>query len=297
MTDLLWVGKRTSLGAVIFVTDQSIPANRRFGKRFMIVSVALIALAIILNIAGDSTLMAAVPGKDKVIVKWALFAAWSVTGVVLIRHSQNVLFGMLAKNKKSDVRVPSVIVRAFSAVGYGFVAVESLHLLHIKVTSILVGGALTGVIIGIGAQSTLSNLFAGILLFTLRPFRMGQTVIIRSSSFGGVEYTGTVIDNNWFHTKIVNSEGQVITIPNSSVVIAVVTILANERVQTYTVPMPYSISLADIKEAVQTEIGDNVTVTIAIKDFAENSYTVQIGLPAHADRDALRTIIARFKAQ
>jgi small conductance mechanosensitive channel len=62
----------------------------------------------------------------------------------------------------------------FSAIGYSFVLVVSLHLLHIKIGSILVGGAVTGVIVGIGAQSTLSNLFAGVVLFTLRPFLLGK---------------------------------------------------------------------------------------------------------------------------
>jgi small-conductance mechanosensitive channel len=61
----------------------------------------------------------------------------------------------------------------------------TLALLTIPVQQLLVGGALTGVIVGIAAQQPLSNLFAGLVLLITRPLAVGQWVGIHSGALGG----------------------------------------------------------------------------------------------------------------
>jgi small conductance mechanosensitive channel len=168
----------------------------------------------------------------------------------------------------------------------------SLHLLHIKVGSILVGGAVTGVIVGIGAQSTLSNLFAGVVLFTLRPFSVGQTILIRTYLFGGTEYSGTVLDINWYYTVLLDG-GQRRILPNSSVIISAITIVSDSGMQLYTVPLPYSVSVHGFEEELEQVTSGQAKVSI--KEFEEQTYTVQVKLPSGVDRDLLREAIRKHR--
>jgi small-conductance mechanosensitive channel len=88
-----------------------------------------------------------------------------------------------------------------------------LSALRFKLDSLLLGGALTGVIIGIAAQQTLSNFFAGILLMIVRPFNVGDRVVLRSA-LG--EYEGIVRDIDFFYVKLRTRRGPV-ELPTASV--------------------------------------------------------------------------------
>jgi len=60
-----------------------------------------------------------------------------------------------------------------------------LQLLNVNLSSLLVGGAVTGVVVGIAAQQSLGNFFAGLVLMFARPYIPGQRVIVRSGGMGG----------------------------------------------------------------------------------------------------------------
>ena len=60
-----------------------------------------------------------------------------------------------------------------SAFGYVIVTFAVLSALKVNLAGLLLGGALTGVVIGIAAQQTLGNFFAGLVLLMIRPFAVG----------------------------------------------------------------------------------------------------------------------------
>src|SRR5690242_20246984 len=78
---------------------------------------------------------------------------------------------------------------------------------------LLVGGALTGVIVGIAAQQPLSNLFAGLVLLITRPLAVGQWVRIHSGALGG-PLEGSVIEMGLIYTTL-STEHEILHIPNS----------------------------------------------------------------------------------
>ena len=47
-------------------------------------------------------------------------------------------------------------------------------MLGFRVEQLVVGGAVTGVLLTIAAQQSLSNLFAGVMLQFAQPFRVGE---------------------------------------------------------------------------------------------------------------------------
>ena len=69
--------------------------------------------------------------------------------------------------------------------GYLIVALTAMDLFALPVGNLLVGGAVTGMILGIAAQQSLSNVFAGLVLLFARPYIPGETVRIRSGALGG----------------------------------------------------------------------------------------------------------------
>jgi small conductance mechanosensitive channel len=76
-----------------------------------------------------------------------------------------------------------------------------------------VGGAFTAVVIGLAAQQTLSNVFAGMVLLSARPFRVGERVRFQAGSLAGTT-EGIVASLGLMY--ITMSQGDdVVLLPNS----------------------------------------------------------------------------------
>lgn len=105
-------------------------------------------------------------------------------------------------------------------IGYGVVLLSTLSTLNVELQGLLLGGALTGVVVGIAAQQTLGNFFAGIVLLMVRPFTIGDYVVLRGGLLSG-EYEGTVTDMSLFYVRMVTKRGPVV-LPNAGVLAAAV---------------------------------------------------------------------------
>jgi small-conductance mechanosensitive channel len=86
--------------------------------------------------------------------------------------------------------------------------------------TLILGGAFTAVIIGLAAQQTLGNLFAGIVLVTAHPFRVGELVRLQAGMLAGTT-EGIVSSLGLMYTTLARGEDR-IKIPNSSVLAAAV---------------------------------------------------------------------------
>lgn len=105
-------------------------------------------------------------------------------------------------------------------VGYGIVLLALLGLLRVNLENLLVGGAVTGVVVGIAAQQTLGNFFAGLVLLFARPYVPGQRVKIRSGALGG-PFDGVILGAGLMYTTIDTAEGPV-SMPNSGLLAAAI---------------------------------------------------------------------------
>src|SRR5215469_199003 len=115
----------------------------------------------------------------------------------------------------------AAIVRYFILLIGGFtVLVITLSLFHVPVTQLVLGGALTSVFVGIAAQQALGNVFAGMVLLLARPFKVGDTVLMRAGGLGG-ELSGTVTEIGITYVRL-DIGDSVVSVPNSQVLNAVV---------------------------------------------------------------------------
>ena len=114
----------------------------------------------------------------------------------------------------------SLVRIAITLAGVVLSVVAAMGLLGVPVQHLLVGGALTGVIIGIAAQQSLSNMFAGVVLLVARPFHLGQTISVTSGALGG-QHRGKVVAVGFTYVLLDTGESYV-RLPNSGVLAAAV---------------------------------------------------------------------------
>ena len=98
--------------------------------------------------------------------------------------------------------------------------VIALALFKIPVGQLIVGGALTTILIGIAAQQALSNVFAGLMLLLARPFTVGQAIQLRSGAMGGL-IEGTVTEIGISYLRLDTATGPM-SLPNAQVLAAAV---------------------------------------------------------------------------
>jgi Mechanosensitive ion channel len=141
------------------------------------------------------------------------------------------LFGVIAafglSGKLRSMLAPSISPGHASVARYALVLASmfaillvALDLLGKPVGQLVVGGAVTGVLLGIAAQQSLGNLFAGMVLLFARPFHIGDRVRFRSGALGG-QIEGTVIDISITYVRVEAADG-VVLLPNAQVLAAAV---------------------------------------------------------------------------
>jgi small conductance mechanosensitive channel len=94
------------------------------------------------------------------------------------------------------------------------VVIVALRLVELEPGTIALGGAVTAVVLGLAAQSTLGNLIAGTVLLTARPFRVGERVRMQGGTLGG-EIEGTVVGLGLIYTTLARGEERIL-VPNNA---------------------------------------------------------------------------------
>lgn len=114
----------------------------------------------------------------------------------------------------------AVVRYALLLAGIFTALVVALNLGSLPVGNLVLGGAVTGVLLGIAAQQSLANLFAGMVLLFARPFRVGDRVRLRAGALGGT-LEGTVTDVSITYVRLETTDGLVL-VPNSQALAATV---------------------------------------------------------------------------
>jgi len=116
------------------------------------------------------------------------------------------------------------------------VAIISIYLFGVKPDKILLGGAVAGVLLGIAAQQSLANLFAGLVLLFASPFRVGDHVRFRAGALSG-EIEGTVTDLSLAYVRLETAQGQML-LPNSQALAAAVLLVPDQQQVSPAQPVP-----------------------------------------------------------
>ena len=80
--------------------------------------------------------------------------------------------------------------------------------LQLPVRGLLATSGALAVVLGLAIQSTLNDVFSGVVLNATQPFHLGDWITI-----GDVQ--GKVVESNWRATSLLNGQGNIVVIPNS----------------------------------------------------------------------------------
>jgi len=92
-----------------------------------------------------------------------------------------------------------------------FIFLAILNTLQVPPTTLLIGGGILSVVIGIGVSTLFGNIITGALMLTTFPFRVGDSVIV-----GNVP--GRILEITTFYTKVLNDSGSETVVPNAAVI-------------------------------------------------------------------------------
>ncbi len=140
----------------------------------------------------------------------------AVSGLVAVRSAAHEVAGLV--QPRGGPAAAGAVRLLVLVAGCLLEAVVVLGLLQVPVERLLLSGAITGVALGIAAQQSLSNAFAGLVLLIARPFVIGEQVTVRGGPLGG-PYDGQVAAIGLLYTTLLTTEGP-LHLPNSGLLAA-----------------------------------------------------------------------------
>ncbi|MGH8891070.1 MAG: mechanosensitive ion channel domain-containing protein [Acidothermaceae bacterium] len=154
-----------------------------------------------------------VPYESHRVGSWIAIIVCVLAGVTTIRLFANEI-ARIARMRGSPSAANSLRV-VIQIVGYLIVLIVLLGLLAVRVESVLLSGAIGSVVIGLAAQQSLGNAFAGMVLLISRPFIVGDYITFRSGGMGG-QYDGEVTAITLMFTTLDTQDGPM-NFPNAAV--------------------------------------------------------------------------------
>jgi small conductance mechanosensitive channel len=130
----------------------------------------------------------------------------------------------------------------------------ALRIAGLEAQTLAIGGAVTAVVLGLAAQQTVGNLFAGTVLLSARPFRVGDRVRLQGGAVAG-QVEGIVSSLGLLYTTLASGDDRIM-IPNSVVLNMAVTPLREPDAVELRARLP-----ADVRPtSVQDVLEETVTV-------------------------------------
>jgi MscS family membrane protein len=123
-------------------------------------------------------------------------------------------------DRKFDDQLFSVIRRSLVAFIIVVAVLVTAQNLGVNITAVITSLSIGGLAVGLAAQDTLGNLFGAVAVFVDKPFRVGDQIKIDGAE-GKVEAVGMR------STRVRNSDGQLVTVPNKTMGNAIITNLTD----------------------------------------------------------------------
>jgi len=133
-----------------------------------------------------------------------LIAAWIVAS-----WATKAIRSKLSQRNDFDATTISVIALTLRTAIIVLAAMVVLDQIGVDIASLIAALGVIGFAVAIGMRPTSTNFFAGIMLFFLKPYRVGEYI-------EGERVTGVVEQLHFFHTVIVTADGTYVSVPNQA---------------------------------------------------------------------------------
>ncbi len=169
----------------------------------------------------------------------------------------------------------------------GVTILIALAVAGVNPAALVAGSAFTAIVLGLAAQQTLGNLFAGLVLLTARPFRVGERVRLQAGALGGV-IEGVVSSLGLMYTTLARGDDRIM-IPNNGVLSAVVVPVREPQPVDVKVRLGSGIAITQV----QAILDDRITTptrnpaTVSLQEIDGDDVVVRVqATPTHADDGA-----------
>ncbi len=108
-----------------------------------------------------------------------------------------------------DNYILPVLSKAVKGIIWAFGVIIGLDNIGFDITAMIAGLGIGGLALALAAQDSVKNIFAGVMIFVDKPFKVKERIQIQG-------YDGTVEEVGLRSTRIRTLEGRVVTIPNST---------------------------------------------------------------------------------
>ncbi len=155
--------------------------------------------------------------------------------------------------------------------------IMALYPFGINLSALLVAGGFAGIVIGLAAQNTLSNLVSGLMLLIEQPLRVGDPVNVAGVS-------GVVVGISVFSTRVRSWDGPVVRIPNSQVFNSVITNYVRMRARRveFTIGIHYDSDVAKAVRVLKEFMAEhplclvNPAPEAFVEEYADSSINVKV---------------------
>ncbi len=134
-----------------------------------------------------------------------------IVGVTIASQAGKALGGWLTRKTTVDAALRRLIVKGVRLAVIGVTLVVAAEKIGVPVASLIAGLGVAGIGIGLAMQGVLSNLFSGMTIFFLKPFKEGEFIDILTEH-------GEVVDISLFSTTLRHTDLSLIVIPNRKIV-------------------------------------------------------------------------------
>ena len=189
--------------------------------------------------------------------------------------------------KRMDPSTAGTVGFVVRLVTVGITLLVVLEVSGVNASSIVAGSAFTAVILGLAAQQTLGNLFAGMVLLSARPFRVGERVRLQAGAVAG-QLEGVVSSLGLLYTTLARGEDRIM-VPNNVVLSAAVLPIREPDAVNVRVRLGTGISISQVQAILDDRIRTPTrrSPTVLLEEVDGNDVVVRVqATPDRADDGA-----------
>jgi small conductance mechanosensitive channel len=224
--------------------QQAVVAARK-SKRQLLILVPLVAAVVAAFVYREQLFGVDTP------VRIGLAAAFAILSWSLAKNIGQVLQPRFERRLEPGTSgVVGFLVRLVSV---AIAVLVSLRLAGLQPSTLVAGAGFTAIVVGLAAQQTFGNIFAGIVLASARPFRVGDRV--RFNGFG-MDVEGTVASQGLLYVTMHDGD-DLVMVPNNTAL----TMSARPIREPASVDMRARMPLGVDPEAVQKRVSEAIGVS------------------------------------
>src|SRR3954451_25126549 len=217
---------------------QEARAAARRSRREILVLVPLIAGVLVVYAQRDSL----APGFERY-VRYGTVIALLVLGWALARVLGRAFGPQLLR--RLDPATAGTVGFMIHLLTVLVALVGALRIAGLRERDLAVGGAFTAVVLGLAAQQTLGNLFAGMLLISARPFHVGERVRFQAGNLAGA--TEGTVESLGLMYVVLRQGPDIILLPNSLALSAAVQPLREPDGVDFTARLRPGVRVSDVQ--------------------------------------------------